>query len=650
MGQNRVEKIAQRYAVGLAAGYEAHAGDFLSIRPRHVLTHDNTGAVIPKFRSIGASKVRDPKQPMFALDHDVQNESPENLKTYAAIEAFAREQGIAFYPAKSGIGHQLMIEEGFVLPGTFVVASDSHSNMYGAVGALGTPIVRTDAAAIWATGETWWEIPPVVRVRLNGRLTPGATGKDVILALIGFFRKDEALNCAIEFEGEGLASLTMDQRMTIANMTTEWGALVGLIPYDGVTRAYLLALAEAMRRRGDPSPRLTPEILERFERENPQPDPDAFYQKEFDLDLASVVPHVAGPNEVKTITSLPEIEAKKVKIDKAFLLSCVNSRLSDLAEAAAVVKGKKIASGVKMYVAAASAGIEAEARREGHWQALVDAGAIALPPGCGPCIGLGEGILASGEVAISATNRNFKGRMGAADSIAYLASPAVVAASALAGFIASPQRYPSVQIQGTFRENPSPERAAEKISIREGFPRSIEGTMILLPKDNLNTDGIYGKEFTYKHDLTPEQMGKAALLNYDPKFQEIAQPGDILVGGWNFGSGSSREQAATCLKFRGIPCVIAGSYSQTYKRNAFNNAYIVLECPKLVTDLRERYAGLADPTIRTEITARIDFESSTIAAGGKTYGFAPLRDVAQELVAEGGFETVLRKRIGAGKA
>jgi homoaconitate hydratase len=645
MGQNLIEKITERFAVGLAPGFRVHAGDFVSVRPKHVLTHDNTGAVIPKFKSIGASKVFDPSQPMVALDHDVQNETPENLAKYAAIEAFAREHGLAFFPSKSGIGHQLMIEEGFALPGTFVVGSDSHSNIYGAVGALGTPIVRTDAAAIWSTGETWWEVPPVVRVNLTGKLAPGVTGKDVIIALIGFFNKDEALNCAIEFAGDGIASLTMDQRTTIANMTTEWGALVGLIPYDATTRAYLLKRAEAMKRRGDAAPRLTPEIIERFERDNPRPDPDAFYLKEFTLDLASVVPHVAGPNEVKTITPLPEIEAKRVKIDKAYLLSCVNGRLEDFADAAQAIEGKKVASGVKLYIAAASAFIEAEAKRLGYWQTLVGAGAIALPPGCGPCIGLGEGILASGEVAISATNRNFKGRMGAADSLAYLASPAVVAASAAAGVIAAPGPMSSVKLQGTVREHTPPEPKAEKITIREGFPKSIEGTLILIPKDNLNTDGIYGKEYTYKDDLSPAEMGKVAMLNYDPKFQEIAREGDIMVGGWNFGSGSSREQAATCLKFRGIPMVIAGSYSQTYKRNAFNNAYIVIECPRLVTDLRAAYAGVKDPTIRTDWKVRVDFESSTIAVGGKTYTFAPLRGVAQELVALGGFESVLRHRI-----
>lgn len=646
MGQNRIEKIAERFSVGRPAGRRVRAGDFLTIAPRHVMTHDNTGAVIPKFRSIGATRIEDPSQPVFILDHDVQNESPENLAKYAAIEQFARERGIAFFPAKSGISHQIMVEEGFVLPGTFVVGSDSHSNLYGALGALGTPVVRTDAAAIWATGSTWWQVPDVVRVTLTGALTPGAVGKDVIIALIGFFDGDEVLNCAIEFEGEGLAGLTMDQRLTIANMTTEWGALVGLIPYDGKTREYLLARAAAMARRGDAKPRLTRELIERFERENPQPDPGAFYAKEITFDLSSVTPHVAGPDGVKAITPLHEIEERKVRIDKAYLLSCVNSRLEDIADAARVVRGKRIAPHVKMYVAAASASIEEEARRLGHWQALLDAGAIPLPPGCGPCIGLGEGILEAGETAISATNRNFKGRMGSRDAQAYLASPAVVAASAIAGRIASPGESPPRVLVGEIAEREAPERAPERIVIREGFPRRIEGELLLIPKDNLNTDGIYGKEYTYRDDLPPEEMGKVAMLNYDPRFQEIAREGDLLVGGWNFGTGSSREQAATALKHRGIPLVIAGSFSQTYKRNAFNNALPVIESPRLVKELRERFAGAAEATVRTGLWATVDFEASCITLEGKEFTFSPLGEVAQELVALSGFEAVLRRRLG----
>jgi homoaconitate hydratase len=317
-----------------------------------------------------------------------------------------------------------------------------------------------------------------------------------------------------------------------------------------------------------------------------------------------------------------------------------------MAAAARVLEGKKIKSGVKFYVAAASASVQQEAERRGYWDTLMQAGATPLPPGCGPCIGLGEGLLNPGEVAVSATNRNFKGRMGSPEAYAYLASPAVVAASAAAGYITAPETMDLSGLQGSVKVNTPPAPAKEKIRIREGFPGSLEGELILIPKDNLNTDGIYGKDFTYKDNLTPEEMGRAAMLNYDPEFQNIVREGDIMAGGWNFGSGSSREQAATALKFRGIQMVVAGSFSQTYKRNAFNNGFIVVECPGLITDLRKKFDGAGELTVRTAMKASVDFESSEISVEGKKYPISPLREVAQELVALGGFEAVLRRRLG----
>src|ERR1700758_1073903 len=239
MALTLVEKIAARHADALASGAVVRSGDFISIRPWHVMTHDNTGAVIPKFKQIGATVVADPAQPVFAIDHDIQNTSPENLAKYAKIEAFAREHGIDFYPPGTGISHQVMVEQGYVVPGALVVASDSHSNLYGGAAALGTPVVRTDAASIWATGVTWWQVPPVAKDVLKGKLSPGVVGKDVIIALCGLFNKDEVLNHAVEFVGDGVALLPISARMTIANMTTEWGALAGVFPFDEITVNYL---------------------------------------------------------------------------------------------------------------------------------------------------------------------------------------------------------------------------------------------------------------------------------------------------------------------------------------------------------------------------------------------------------------------------
>jgi homoaconitate hydratase len=643
MGQTLVEKIATAHAVGIETGQKVYSGDFIRIRPKHIMTHDNTSAVIGKFKSIGMKKIGDPRQPVFAIDHDIQNTSPDNLAKYAKIQAFAKDQGVDFYPAGTGISHQIMVEYGYVTPGSLVVGSDSHSNLYGAMAALGTPVVRTDAASIWATGQTWWQVPPVARVTLNGRLQPGVVGKDVIIALCGLFNHDEVLNMAVEFTGDGIAGLSMDQRMSIANMTTEWGALAGVFPFDEVLRKYLFSRAGFLASQG--TPRYTRSEVDQLFVDRLGPDTDAFYAVELTLHLASVIPNVSGPNHVKTMISLPEIQKHRVKIDKAYLVSCVNARLEDLAEAAEVLEDKHVADGVEFYVAAASANVQRQAEELGHWRRLIDSGAIVLPPGCGPCIGLGAGTLRAGEIGISATNRNFKGRMGHRDAEVYLGSPAIVAASAAAGYISAPVEFDELPAKISAKVNKQPKREAKPTEIVDGFPTSIRGRVLWLPVDNLNTDGIYGGTCTYKDNLTREEMAAACMLNYDLEFQKIAQKGDIIVAGSNFGTGSSREQAATALAYKGIPCVIAASFSETYKRNAFNNGFVVFECPDLVEYLRDKYRSVSEKTV-VGPDIDVDYRKSVITCEGTELRFAPLSTVAQELVVAGGAENLIRSQMG----
>jgi len=687
-----IEKLATKHAVGSKSNQPARSGDIITIRPKHIMTHDNTSAVMGKFKEVfkgsnaarppdahglqsvgvpGADvkpRIHDSRQPVFAIDHDIQNTTPENLGKYAKIEAFAREHGVDFYPAGTGISHQVMVQEGYVTPGSMVVGSDSHSNLYGAVCCLGTPVVRTDAASIWATGVTWWQVPPVARCVLKGKLQRGVVGKDVIIALCGLFNNDEVLNMAVEFTGDGVAALSMDQRLSISNMTTEWGALVGLFPFDEVLRDYLYGRADYLARSGarqncgSPSreARITRAMVDQWwasgGRGELTPDTGAHYAVELELDLATVIPHVSGPDDVKTMTALPEIESKRVKVNKAYLLSCVNARLEDLREAAHVVNGSKVAPGVEFYVAAASAEVQRQAEADGTWQTLLGAGAIPLPSGCGPCIGLGAGTLKAGEVGISATNRNFKGRMGDRDAKAYLGSPAVVAASAVKGYICAPQVFAAKKAVFSVKVNDAPREPAsggsKSVEIINGFPSTVAGRLIWLPIDNLNTDGIYSGKLTYRDDVPPTEMAAASFNNYDPNFVKVAKRGDIVVSGRNFGTGSSREQAATCLQLFGLPCVIAYSFSETYKRNAFNNGFVVFECPGLVTWLNEGVgvldgAGSATPRAATVVCGEIeiDYQRSMIRFDGREFPFSPLSPTAQELVVAGGAENVIRKRL-----
>src|SRR5882672_7341522 len=644
MGQTIVEKIAQTH---LAEGPKRplRAGDFVAIRPHRVMTHDNTSAVMKKFQSIGAKKIHSPKQLVFALDHDIQNKEDSNLHKYQAIEGFAKYHGVDFYPAGSGIGHQIMVDRGYVVPGSFVVASDSHSNMYGALGAIGTPIVRTDAAAAWATGDFWWQIPRSVQVVLEGALQAGATGKDVIITLCGIYNHDEALNAAVEFSGPGVASLSMDARFSISNMSTEWGPLVGWFPVDEITIKYLAGVQERLACQG--IVRFTEQDLLRWTTKPPQPDADAVYAARIVLDLAQVTPHVSGPDTVQTMSSLAEMEKQKVAIQKAYLLSCVNSRIEDLAAAAGVLQGKRVAEGVKLYLGAASKWVQEEAERRGIWKTLLDAGAHPLPAGCGPCIGLGVGLLEPGEVGISATNRNFKGRMGSREAQCYLASPEVVAASALAGYIRGPYKMADRTPVRAYQEFPT-SAAAEKVEILPGFPERVRGRLVFLPADNVNTDAIYGKDYTYRDDVPPETMAKVAMENYDPQFSARAHSGDVIVSGFNFGTGSSREQAVTCLKAKGIPLVIAASFSQTYLRNAYNNGFLCVEVPELVKRVREQFAKeivAKEKTIIPGDEVDIDFTASTISWRGENFAFPALGSVPQSLVIAGGVENLVAKRL-----
>ncbi|KAI9319094.1 hypothetical protein BX666DRAFT_1923031 [Dichotomocladium elegans] len=624
-----------------------------------------------RFKSIGATKFFDPKQPVFALDHDVQNKTEKNLTKYKNIEKFAREHGVDFYPAGRGIGHQVMIEEGYAFPHTLTVASDSHSNIYGGIGAVGTPIVRTDAAAIWATGRTWWQIPPVVKVELQGTLPKGVTGKDVIISLCGLFNEDQVLNTAIEFHGAD--ALSVEDRLAIANMTTEWGALAGVFPVDDKTIEYLrkrmrrIALTHFENKNLPPTPagqefvhpRINDQTIQALIDNPIAPSANATYAKKLTLDLSTLSPYISGPNSVKVATPLAELEAKDIRINKAYLVSCVNSRASDLRQAAEVLKGKKVKEGVEFYVAAASSEVQKEAEETGDWATLLEAGARPLPAGCGPCIGLGTGLLKDGEVGISATNRNFKGRMGSLSSLAYLASPAVVAASAVAGKIASPSSVSGEGIQApstvpkftieTQTAASSDDTASSAAEVLPNFPAIIRGELLFCHADNLNTDGIYPGKYTYNDDMTLEDMRKVVMENYDPEFVNIVKEGDVLVGGFNFGTGSSREQAATAIKSRNIPIMIAGSYSDIFKRNSINNALLLIDSPELVQDLKQE-VGTRDLTQRTSWKVAIHvaegrLEVTKADGSEKVYKVGALGKSVQEIWLDNGLEGWVKERL-----
>lgn len=659
-GQNLTEKIVQKYAVGSPQGKIVKSGDYVSIKPAHCMSHDNSWPVALKFKGLGAKSIKDNRQVVMTLDHDVQNKTEKNLTKYSNIENFAKDQGVDFYPAGRGIGHQIMIEEGYAFPLNMTVASDSHSNTYGGVGALGTPIVRTDAASIWATGQTWWQIPPVAKVELKGKLPKNVTGKDVIVALCGVFNNDEVLNHAIEFTGEYLNELPIDYRLTIANMTTEWGALSGLFPVD---ETLINWYQDRLKVLPQPHPRVNQQTVQDLIDHKQAADSDAYYAKHLVLDLSTLSPYISGPNSVKVSNSLADLSNQNIPINKAYLVSCTNSRLSDIKAAADVVKGHKIAKGVEFYIAAASSNVQKDAEDVGAWETLLEAGAIPLPAGCGPCIGLGTGLLKEGEVGISATNRNFKGRMGSKDALAYLASPEVVAASAVGGRICGPEELDGSPVNGAsgikteiiIPEKPTSEAEATTggVEVLPEFPKSIEGELILCDADNINTDGIYPGKYTYQDDVSREKMAEVCMENYDAEFGAKTHADDIIISGFNFGTGSSREQAATAILARDMKLVVAGSFGNIFSRNSINNALLTLEIPDLINMLREKYKDAPQElTRRTGWFLKWDVETATVTVRDGKDGEIVLQQKVgelganlQEIIVKGGLEGWVKSQL-----
>jgi homoaconitate hydratase len=596
MARTFVEAVVEAHACGTPLGRPARPGDIVWLRPKKLMTHDNSSAVLARFLAMGATRVAEPSRCVIVLDHDIQNKTPSNLAKYAAIEAFAREQGIEFHPAGSGIGHQVMIDRGHARPGELCVAADSHANMYGALGALGVAVSRSDAAGIWASGMFWWEVPESVRVVFEGRLRRGATGKDVALLLCALYPND-VLGKVVEFDGPGVATLERDDRLTVANLTTEWGAIAGVFPEVSV-----------------------------------KADADASYAATITFDLASVSPHVSGPDTLTHTVPVATLVRERIAIQKAYLVSCANSRLSDLNAAASVLRGRRVAPGVSLYVAAASASVQAASEANGTWGTLLDAGAVPLPSGCGPCIGLGAGLLEPGETGISASNRNFKGRMGSSEARCYLASPAVVAASAANGFICGPGETPSTAPERRISRHaiaaPSPERSTP---IEAG---RITGRLVAFLKDGIDTDALCPAHLVYADGASRDELARAVFGSIDPVFASRVRPGDVLVVGARFGTGSSREQAATALMAAGIAAVVAHSLAPSFRRNAWNNGFAAIERPELVRVLRARLpdasraAAFSDEQIIIEL--------------------AWLPAVARELIAAGGLDAFLRERGAQG--
>jgi len=412
--------LAEKILARASGNKEVAAGDYVTAKIDVAMAHEGAAWVIDELMKAGIDRVWDPERIVILFDHWAPAPTELTAEMHKKIREFVKRHKIKhFYDIKAGICHQVMPEMGHVRPGELVVGTDSHTTTYGAFGAGGTGIGTTDMAVVFATGELWFRVPESIKFRIKGTLPKYVTSKDVILKIAGDYGTEVAQYKSVEFEGPTISNMSIASRMTLSNMAMEIGAKFALIAPDDKTISYVKS-------------RTTKPFTPLY------PDPDAIYEKMYELDVSDLEPQVAFPHSVGNVK--PISKAEGIKIDQAFLGSCTNGRLEDLAAAAEVLKDRRVHPDVRMIVIPASREVYLEALRAGIIETLLKAGAVVCNPTCGPCMGTHLGLLAEGERCISSSNRNFKGRMGSSKAEIYLASPYVVAASAVKGEITDPRK------------------------------------------------------------------------------------------------------------------------------------------------------------------------------------------------------------------
>lgn len=410
MGKTFAEKI-----LGNKAGKEVVPGEIIEVSPDYAMSHDNTAAISKTFKEIGVKKIDDPDRHVIILDHCVPAANEKFAQNHKDIREFVGEQGIGnFFDIHRGICHQVLPEEGFALPGYLIVGSDSHTTTYGAFGAFSTGIGRSEMAVIFATGKIWLRVPETMKIVVKGDLPQGVASKDVMLKIIGTLGADGALYKSVWFTGPTIDAMSIDSRMVLTNMAVEMGAKNGYMEPDDKTLDFL-----QNRARGDF------EVV--------RSDPDAEFESVVEFDVSDLEPQVACPHTVDNVHPISEV--KGTKIDQVFFGSCTNARLEDFEIVANVMRGRKVHPSVRMIVIPASSRVFMDAMMKGYIQTLAEAGAVIVNTGCGPCMGNHEGVPAKGEVVLSTSNRNFRGRFGNKEAEVYLASPLTAAVSALTGEI-----------------------------------------------------------------------------------------------------------------------------------------------------------------------------------------------------------------------
>lgn len=571
----------------------ANCGAIVFRKPDIVLTHDNTASIKNTFKKMGGTKVSDPEQLLVVLDHNAPPTNAKLATQYQEIRDFVKEQDIKkFYDVGGGICHQLMANH--ARPGMIIVGSDSHTCTAGAFNTLAAGIDRTESAGLWKKGETWFRVPESIKITLTGKLPEGVYAKDISLWIIGLIGSDGANYMSIEYHGDGVKTLGISERMTLANLASEMGAKNAVFPADEVLENH---------------------FGEKFD--GIWADADAHYIKEINIDLSHIYPLVAAPHHVDNVKALAEVAG--LELHQGLIGTCTNGRLEDIRIAAEILNGKKVADGFQLLVIPASKEIFMQAIKEGLVEILMNAGANVLASSCGPCLGTGQGIPADGYRVISTANRNFKGRMGNKEAEIYLASPATVAYSAIAGKITDPRTNPGNEKFRIDKEQSS------TIEIKENDNRRLGNVWNYADTDNLNTDQMFAGNLTYNVlSSDADAIMPHLFAGFDPNFSKNVQAGDIIIAGDNFGCGSSREHPAVGLAHAGVKAVIVKSVNRIFYRSSINQGLALIVLPEIV----DAYKPYDKVDIR--------FEQGIIKINDKEFHFEPLPDKLMKIIEKKG--------------
>jgi len=569
--------------------FKAPAGAIVFARPDIILTHDNTSSIYKTFQKMGGKNVANPDQMLVVLDHNAPPADAKLATQYQEIRDIVAQQGInKFYDAGKGICHQIMSYH--ARPGMLIVGSDSHTSTAGAFNSLAAGIDRTESAGIWKRGETWFRVPESIKISLSGRLRENVSAKDLSLWIIGMIGSDGANYMSIEYHGDGVKTLNISDRMTIANLASEMGAKNAVFPAD--------------------------EVLDNFygiSTNGIWADNGAKYFSEINVNLNEVFPVVAAPHNVDNIKSVSEVAGTVVH--EGLIGTCTNGRIEDMRIAAGILKGENVKEGFQLHIIPASRKIFLQAIEEGIISTFIEAGANVLTPSCGPCLGTGQGIPANGHNVISTANRNFPGRMGNKEARIYLASPATVAHSSLTGVITDPRKVPGKE------KFPYKISQSKTFEIPQGENRRIGTVWNYADVDNLNTDQMFAGKHTYNILSTdPAAIAPLLFADFDPSFSKNVKKDDIIIAGDNFGCGSSREHPSVGLSFVGLKAVLVKSVNRIFYRSSINQGLLLIVHREAVDSY--------NPGNQVDI----NFERGEILIGSTSFSFEPLPEKLKQII------------------